>query len=101
MKKQYAVPIYNFENINLIPPSELELTINDQLFLEVLLMEIRGETIRFASDKKKRKQNKEHSLEQEIQSLEIEFAESNNMAVLERIENKKIEIEELRREKGS
>ena len=47
VKRQYAATPYNMENIDQIPACELELNINDQLFLEVLLMEIRGETIRF------------------------------------------------------
>jgi len=32
IKLQYALPIYNHQNINEIPDSELQLTISDQLF---------------------------------------------------------------------
>ena len=39
IKKQYAVPVYNSEQIENIPDSGIQFTINDQLFLEVLLME--------------------------------------------------------------
>ena len=44
--------------------------INDQLFLETLLMIIRGNTIKYSSEKKKRLQKEESDLEKEIQSLE-------------------------------
>merc|ERR1712074_9970 len=54
IKCQYALPIYNLENLNLIPDSELQFTIDDQLFLEVLLMEIRGKSISYSCFKKKK-----------------------------------------------
>lgn len=52
VKEQYALPV---ENIlaNEIPPKDLIFTINDQLFFEVLLMEIRGKTISYSSFLKK------------------------------------------------
>ena len=42
-KKQYAIPIYDIENIHKIPDSEIQFTINDQLFMETLIME-KGES---------------------------------------------------------
>ena len=53
IKTQYAVPVYNFEKADSVPDSEIQFTINDQLFLETLLMEIRGKTISYSSFKKK------------------------------------------------
>ena len=49
LKKQYAALIYNRNKIQEIDHNELQLTINVQLFLEMLLLEIRGKTISFAS----------------------------------------------------
>ena len=49
LKKQYAALIYNRDKIQEIDDNELQLTINVQLFLEMLLLEIRGKTISFAS----------------------------------------------------
>ena len=63
MKRQYAATPYNMENIDQIPACELELYINDQLFLEVLLMEIRGETIRFTKERNKNNKQRENNLE--------------------------------------
>ena len=41
VKKQYSLPVYDFENLHNIPECELQFSINDQLFLDTLLMEIR------------------------------------------------------------
>ena len=60
-KRQYAVPVYTIDDINNIPDSELQLSINDNLFLETLLMNIRGETISYATFKKKKNKDKEYN----------------------------------------
>ena len=52
--EQYSVPVYNIENIHNISKDELQLTISDQLFLDVILMEIRNTTINYASKKKRK-----------------------------------------------
>jgi hypothetical protein len=43
LKKQYAALIYNRDKIQEIDDNELQLTINVQLFLEMLLLEIQGQ----------------------------------------------------------
>ena len=55
VKKQYAVPVYNPDDIVYIPDELIEFQINDHLFFEVLLMEIRGKTIFYATYKKERR----------------------------------------------
>ena len=67
---QYAVPVYNFENLDNMELSTLQLSVNDQLFLETLLMEIRGKSISYASYKKKILNEKESNLQLEIKTLE-------------------------------
>ena len=62
VKLQYSLPIYNNENLQNIPNSEIQFTINDQLFLDTLLMEIRGQTISFSSYKKKQNDQNEKLL---------------------------------------
>ena len=54
IKTQYAIPIYNIDNINNIPTADIKFTNNDQLFLDTLLMEIRGKTISYSCYKKKK-----------------------------------------------
>ena len=68
--EQYLLPVYNFDNINQIPKWELQFTISDQLFLDVLLMEIRSTIIAYSVKKKKTVTERELQLEKEIQELE-------------------------------
>ena len=58
IKRQYAIPIYNLEEIENIPDQEIQFTINDQLFLDVLLMELRGKAISYSSYKHKERNKK-------------------------------------------
>ena len=68
--KQYAVPIYDLDNLNKIPAHEIHFTITDQLFFEVLLMEIRGKSISYASYKKKKENIEEKELNRTLTELE-------------------------------
>ena len=45
----YALPVYNIDNINKVPNSDIQFTINDSCFLEMVLLKIRGETIKFST----------------------------------------------------
>lgn len=58
VKKQHAVPIYNMANIHTVSDENIFYNINDQIFLETLLLEIRGKTISYSAYQKIRK-NKE------------------------------------------
>ena len=65
-------------------------------------MEIRGETIRFTKERNKNNKQRETSLEKDIQNLERELSESKDtdtVNLLENIDRKKKELEEIRREK--
>lgn len=53
VKEQYMLPIYDLEFVNATESNNIQLTIPDQLFSEMLLMEIRGKTIAYSSYKKK------------------------------------------------
>ena len=53
VKSQYANILYVKDNINNINNAHIDLTVSDSLFLETLLMEVRGKTIFYASYKKK------------------------------------------------
>ena len=93
VKEQYMLPIYNLEYI-IENEQNLEFQISDQLFLETLLMEIRGKTISYSSYKKKQNNLREHNLENEIKHLEEE-----EPLDLEKINEKKLELENFRKEK--
>ena len=62
VKLQYSLPVYNTENLQNIPDTEIQFSINDQLFLDTLLMEVRGQTISFSSHRKKQNDKKERQL---------------------------------------
>ena len=84
--------MYNMENIDQIPAYDLELNINDQLFLEVLLMEIKEETIRFTKERNKNNKQRENNLAKGIQNLKrelSEFKDTDTINLLENIDEKK------------
>ena len=91
-KIKYAVPLYNLENICNIPDESLQLSIDYDVFLEMLLLRIRGETIKYASYKKKNNKKVEKDLLSEIESLEKNLSNSNQ----EIYEEKKNELQSIR-----
>ena len=58
------------EEIDRLPNKEIQFTINDQLFLDTLLMELRGESISYASYIYKQKNHREKALIKTINDLE-------------------------------
>ena len=95
VKKQYGALVYNFENIHEISNDDLHFTINSQLFLETLLMEIRGKTISYSSNKRKERDKIERDLLKDIDTLECNV----NQASIQLLENKKQDLENIRKEK--
>ena len=87
----------NEENNN-----NIEFNINDQLFLETLIMIIRGNTIQFGSFNKKKDIEKENKVEKDKKKLEEEISLNTNNIENEKIdmlEQKKNELIELRNKK--
>ena len=70
VKDEYVVTPYARENLENIPLNELQLTIPDDLFLDVLLMKLRSKTISYASMKKRKTNEEENKLEEDIRKLE-------------------------------
>ena len=77
VKKKYALPVYNLENIKDIPDDQIQFTINDQLFLETLLMKLRGKSISYSCYKKKEIEKREKDLIKNIGILESNLSESS------------------------
>ena len=67
---KYALPGYNPDYLKRNELESIQLTINENLFLETLLMRLRGETIKFASNLKRAQNDKEEKLMEEINDLE-------------------------------
>ena len=98
IKAQYADNNQNQNDdleIEDIPNSIIKFTINDQLFLETLLMEIRGKTIAYSTFKKRQQENKETQLIDEIETLERE----NNFEKHNTLQEKNAELLEIRKKK--
>ena len=94
IKLQYALPVYNYAEIDDIPNEELQFVINDQLFLDTLLMEIRGESISYASFKNKQRNNREKYLIKQIEELDNSI-ENNNIDQLEILKTELYDIRSL------
>ena len=90
-KHKYSVPVYNLYHIGKIPDSSVSFTISDDHFLEMVLLRIRGETIKFASIQKRKKSEQENRLVKEIANLESKLG--HNLLI---VEEKKVELEKLR-----
>lgn len=95
IKAQYCLPVYNYSNLAELSNEEIQFKIDDQLFLETLLMEIRGKTISYSTFKSKNRQNKENYLLSKIQDLEKNFCDRNK----EELILLKTELENIRQEK--
>ena len=95
-KIKYLPPVYNMDNIHTISDNEIQFTIPDNLFLETLMMEIRGISIKFSSRIKKNSDQTEKNLVTEINNIENSFDLESNYEILEQ---KKIELQKIREKK--
>ena len=81
-KVQDACPVYNFDNINLVNKSSIAFTL--QLFLDILLTEIRGRSISYSAFIKKNTMRKKADLEKEILLLEQSLNSENSATLAEK-----------------
>ena len=77
IKKQYALPVYNLDQVLRIPDDQVQFMINEQLFFETLLMEIRGKSNSYSSYKKKETEKREKELISKIKLLEANLSQTN------------------------
>ena len=99
VKQTYAT---NLNPEEMIPNQDLQFSINDQLFLETLLMMIRGDTIKYSSIKKKLSCKEEQGLEKEIKDLEDNINTNFSHIINEQfntLAQKKDRLEEIRKAK--
>ena len=94
-KMMYAVKVYNLENLNTIKDQNIQFTVDDSQFLEVLLLKIRGETIKFATGMKKKQNAEENKLILDIETLE----KSGSVHDSDSLEAKKVLLQEIRDKK--
>ena len=107
VKEIYSATPYNISELDNIPHDELELMINDQLFFEMLLLEIRGKTIAYSSRRKRNQDKTEANLMNEIQTLQNDIEEKElpdqNSDVIQnlrsRLKEANSELEQIREKK--
>ena len=94
---KYAVPVYSQTFLNTSGcEKEMQLTIDDSTFLEVLLLRIRGETIKYALLRKKLILANEKRLIADIENIEKSGLDHGLSGILE---DKKTELETIRNER--
>ena len=93
-KFSYALPVYNPNTITQLSDTTINFIISDSQFLELLLLQIRGETIKFATALKKKNKTRENDLIKEIECLENNPQDYNHLI----LEEKKKDLENLRQE---
>jgi exonuclease III len=101
IKTLYAASPYNPDFISVCPCKNLIFTISDQLFWEMLLVQLRGRIISYASSKKRKNNELEKSLEEKIQKLDEEM-KNNPITVrthLDTLEQLNLELEDIRNNK--
>ena len=96
--KDYAALPYQPNNLKNIHPRDIQFTINDQLFFEMLLLQIRSKTISFAAWKKKEAGLAERELEREISDLHNKVC-AGDLEAIEPLNSKQAELLNLRQVK--
>ena len=98
-KYDYALPVYNFANLDQIDNAESQFSISDQLFFETLLMKIRSMTIPYAAKEKRRRSREKFELERDIKQLHemIDRNENVQSNIQERLEELEQKLERIRK----
>ncbi len=99
-KEDYAIPIYVRDMIKDMDPTDLQFIIDDQMFFEMVLLNIRGMTIPYCAAKKRRNEERKKHLEEQ---LELLHEMSNQLGGNNQVQNGLIEdvtnqLEEFRKE---
>ena len=94
--KRYCATPYDPLYVLDVPRNRIQLTVDDQLFYECLLCDIRGFTIRFASNHKRNNISRESEIENELCRLEHSVKDHD---VIYKIKQLSIELEEIMNKK--
>jgi hypothetical protein len=96
--KEYALSPYNRDNLDNIPRAEIQFSIQDDTFLDFLLLKIREKTIAYATMKKKKLNEEELNLIKEIETLESGIQSADDKTNLEEKQTQLQNIREKRME---
>ena len=96
-KREYSPIPVNPNMIEIIPNDTLQLSIEDDLFLETLLMNIRGVTISYSSWKKKERNNLKTDIEKQIKLKQEEFDNDHSEQLSEQLTDLNTQLEDIRK----
>ena len=96
-KTEYSPMIVIRDSILDIPDEDLQLTIDDDLFLEMILMNIRKMTIPYCASKKRDKNKRKDILEKQIQNIKSQFDANPSGELCESLSELNTELEEIRK----
>ena len=99
-RREYAVMIYDPRNLDRLSAETICFTIDDQMFLDILLMKVRMATISYTVHKKKRDRDRERDIEARLTHLQ-NVADQNDIheeTAEEEIMNLERELEKIRKE---
>jgi exonuclease III len=99
IKTQYAASPYNADNVINCPNSEIQFTVNDQLFWETILVMLRGDIMHFASKKKRNEKAEEFNLNKQILEIEEEIKQDPTQYIInvEKLDILNKDLEKLRK----
>ena len=95
IKIENCAHVYNFDNISKISDEDLSLRVSHRQFLEILLVQIRGETVKYGTHMKRNRKKRELQIVSEIVNLK----KVENICNMNLLEVKRRELQVLREEK--
>lgn len=84
--------MYNIDNISSVPDVNIQFIISDELFLDALLMEIKGKTISYSTYIKIKTLERENMLEKDFSNLEQNLIQDSS----QKLEDKHDYLDEIR-----
>jgi exonuclease III len=101
IKFQYSATPYNLDYLKICPNKDLQLTIDDQLFLETLLVQLRGKIISYAAKKKRDSQKEENNIETKIVDIDktIQNDPTKFNRYIDELEDLNLKLENIRSKK--
>ena len=90
--EQYKLP----NQQNNIDPKEVQFSINDQLFFEVLKLMIREKTIPYSSQRKRERIENEINIEKLIHDAELKYNQQPTQTNQNELDDHKVELERIR-----
>ncbi|KAK3094416.1 hypothetical protein FSP39_001524 [Pinctada imbricata] len=96
-KQEYVPSSIIKERIPEIPNNDIPFSIDDNLFLEMLLMKIRSKTLPYCAKKKREKNLEKENLEKEIADLKKILNDNMDEAIATRFSNLNKQLESIRK----